>query len=294
MCALAQVVENAVRAVRHLRSLGCEDIEFSPEDAGRSDPKFLYRVLEAVIEAGATTLNIPDTTGMCDDAKAGSSWARQHMSFICRTLSRNNVWYAAHIASDAGSYASHATASGRDQLSCRSIQEGQSLRHEAHACKMNGGSMLRRLESAARVWGPDSRPARQHARGGPRGVLHPLPERPGPLDRQQPCGRHGRRSPDRMHDQRHWGARRKRFLGRGRDGHQQAGVGHRDAQQVERLCRKSSQRLDLLYSTRSLPDLTNMAYTTEPMACWCTLAWSIPTRVPLVEFAWCHLASDLF
>ncbi len=59
----AQVVENAVKAVRHLRSLGCTDIEFSPEDAGRSDPKFLYRVLAAVIEAGATTLNIPDTTG---------------------------------------------------------------------------------------------------------------------------------------------------------------------------------------------------------------------------------------
>lgn len=58
-----QVVENAVKAVRHLRSLGCTDIEFSPEDAGRSDPKFLYRVLAAVIEAGATTLNIPDTTG---------------------------------------------------------------------------------------------------------------------------------------------------------------------------------------------------------------------------------------
>ena len=52
-----------MKAVRHLRSLGCEDIEFSPEDAGRSDPKFLYRVLAAVIEAGATTLNIPDTTG---------------------------------------------------------------------------------------------------------------------------------------------------------------------------------------------------------------------------------------
>ena len=52
-----------MKAVRHLRSLGCTDIEFSPEDAGRSDPKFLYRVLAAVIEAGATTLNIPDTTG---------------------------------------------------------------------------------------------------------------------------------------------------------------------------------------------------------------------------------------
>ena len=53
-----------MRAVGHLRSLGCKDIEFSPEDAGRSDPKFLYRVLAAVIEAGATTVNIPDTTGV--------------------------------------------------------------------------------------------------------------------------------------------------------------------------------------------------------------------------------------
>jgi 2-isopropylmalate synthase len=50
-----------VRAVKHLRGLGCEDIEFSPEDAGRSEPDFLYRVLGAVIEAGATTVNIPDT-----------------------------------------------------------------------------------------------------------------------------------------------------------------------------------------------------------------------------------------
>ncbi len=57
----AQVVANAVRAVKHLRGLGCEDIEFSPEDAGRSEPGFLYRVLGAVIEAGATTVNIPDT-----------------------------------------------------------------------------------------------------------------------------------------------------------------------------------------------------------------------------------------
>ncbi|GAX77806.1 hypothetical protein CEUSTIGMA_g5249.t1 [Chlamydomonas eustigma] len=58
-----QVIDNAVAAVKHLRELGCNDIEFSPEDAGRSDPAFLYEVLGAVIQAGATTLNIPDTTG---------------------------------------------------------------------------------------------------------------------------------------------------------------------------------------------------------------------------------------
>lgn len=58
-----EVVEIAVNAVKYAKSLGCNDIEFSPEDAGRSDPEFLYRILSAVIEAGATTLNIPDTTG---------------------------------------------------------------------------------------------------------------------------------------------------------------------------------------------------------------------------------------
>ncbi|MBI1992007.1 MAG: 2-isopropylmalate synthase, partial [Candidatus Omnitrophica bacterium] len=40
-----------------------DDVEFSPEDASRTEPEFLYRVLEAVIEAGATTVNIPDTVG---------------------------------------------------------------------------------------------------------------------------------------------------------------------------------------------------------------------------------------
>jgi hypothetical protein len=58
-----EVVEAAVSAVLHLKSLGCDDIEFSPEDAGRSELPFLHRVLSAVIKAGATTLNIPDTTG---------------------------------------------------------------------------------------------------------------------------------------------------------------------------------------------------------------------------------------
>ncbi|XP_077218035.1 2-isopropylmalate synthase A-like isoform X2 [Tasmannia lanceolata] len=49
--------------VAYARSLGCDDVEFSPEDAGRSDREFLYLVLEEAIKAGATTLNIPDTVG---------------------------------------------------------------------------------------------------------------------------------------------------------------------------------------------------------------------------------------
>jgi 2-isopropylmalate synthase len=48
--------------VSHAASL-CQDVEFSPEDAGRSDPEFLHQVLEVAIKAGAQTLNIPDTVG---------------------------------------------------------------------------------------------------------------------------------------------------------------------------------------------------------------------------------------
>ncbi|MEO8507001.1 MAG: 2-isopropylmalate synthase [Betaproteobacteria bacterium] len=57
-----QVLEQAVKAVGWARDYTA-DIEFSPEDAGRSEPDFLCRLLEAVIAAGATTVNIPDTVG---------------------------------------------------------------------------------------------------------------------------------------------------------------------------------------------------------------------------------------
>ena len=57
-----QVVEQAVRAVKRARN-HTDNVEFSPEDAGRSEPEFLCRILEAVIDAGASTLNIPDTVG---------------------------------------------------------------------------------------------------------------------------------------------------------------------------------------------------------------------------------------
>ena len=57
-----QVIEQAVKSVKLARSL-CQDVEFSPEDAGRSELDYLSRILEAVIEAGARTINIPDTVG---------------------------------------------------------------------------------------------------------------------------------------------------------------------------------------------------------------------------------------
>ncbi|MDG1342224.1 MAG: 2-isopropylmalate synthase [Flavobacteriaceae bacterium] len=59
-----QIIERAIAAVSHAKSY-VEDVEFYAEDAGRSDNEFLARVCEAVIKAGATVLNIPDTTGYC-------------------------------------------------------------------------------------------------------------------------------------------------------------------------------------------------------------------------------------
>ena len=57
-----EVVQRVSEMVAYARSF-CEDVEFSPEDAGRSDPEFLYVVLGEAIKSGATTLNIPDTVG---------------------------------------------------------------------------------------------------------------------------------------------------------------------------------------------------------------------------------------
>ncbi len=56
------VLKQAEEMVRYAKSL-CSDVEFSAEDASRSEPEFLYRVFEAVIKAGATCINVPDTVG---------------------------------------------------------------------------------------------------------------------------------------------------------------------------------------------------------------------------------------
>jgi 2-isopropylmalate synthase len=57
-----EVLERAVWSVKEARRY-CDDVEFSPEDAGRSETDFLCRIIEAVIKAGARTVNIPDTVG---------------------------------------------------------------------------------------------------------------------------------------------------------------------------------------------------------------------------------------
>ena len=59
-----EIIERAVAAVKYARRF-VDDVEFYAEDAGRTDNEYLARVVEAVIKAGATVVNIPDTTGYC-------------------------------------------------------------------------------------------------------------------------------------------------------------------------------------------------------------------------------------
>jgi 2-isopropylmalate synthase len=59
-----EIIRRAVAAVKYAKSF-VEDVEFYAEDAGRTDNEYLARVIEAVVAAGATVLNIPDTTGYC-------------------------------------------------------------------------------------------------------------------------------------------------------------------------------------------------------------------------------------
>jgi 2-isopropylmalate synthase len=67
----SEVLAITSEMVKYARSL-VEDVEFSCEDAGRSDPEFMYQVIAAAIEAGATTINIPDTVGYATPAEFGA------------------------------------------------------------------------------------------------------------------------------------------------------------------------------------------------------------------------------
>ncbi|HRV83899.1 MAG TPA: 2-isopropylmalate synthase [Saprospiraceae bacterium] len=69
-----QILERAVAAVKYAKQF-VEDVEFYAEDAGRTDNVYLARVIEAVVAAGATVLNIPDTTGYCLPEEYGAKIA---------------------------------------------------------------------------------------------------------------------------------------------------------------------------------------------------------------------------
>ncbi|HEY2898922.1 MAG TPA: 2-isopropylmalate synthase, partial [Gemmatimonadaceae bacterium] len=92
-----QVLE-AVRTMVSFARERCADVEFSPEDAGRSDPAFLHEVLAAAIEAGATTLNIPDTVGYTMPDEFGGLIA----GIIQHTPGAKDVIISVHCHDDLG------------------------------------------------------------------------------------------------------------------------------------------------------------------------------------------------
>jgi 2-isopropylmalate synthase len=92
-----ECIQRAVDAVSYARSL-CDDVEFSPEDAGRSDPQFLTVVLGEVIRAGATTLNIPDTVGYTTPEEFG-----QLIRYLTtNTPGADKVVWSVHCHNDLG------------------------------------------------------------------------------------------------------------------------------------------------------------------------------------------------
>ena len=92
-----QVIEYAVRAVKRARQY-TDNVEFSPEDAGRSEEDFLCRILEAVIDAGATTLNIPDTVGYSMPQQFGATIANLRQ----RIPNADKAIFSVHCHNDLG------------------------------------------------------------------------------------------------------------------------------------------------------------------------------------------------
>ncbi|GJJ70461.1 2-isopropylmalate synthase [Entomortierella parvispora] len=92
-----ECITRAVAAVSFAKTL-VDDVEFSPEDAGRSDQDFLCKVLSAVIEAGATTLNIPDTVGYNMPEEYGA----MIKYLIANTKGSDKVIWSAHCHNDLG------------------------------------------------------------------------------------------------------------------------------------------------------------------------------------------------
>ena len=111
-----QVVEQAVHAVKRARNF-TDNVEFSPEDAGRSELDFLCRVLEAVIEAGARTVNIPDTVGYNIPEQFGGLIR----NLIERVPNADKAVFSVHCHNDLGLATANSLAavmSGARQVEC--------------------------------------------------------------------------------------------------------------------------------------------------------------------------------
>ena len=111
-----QVIKNAVDAVNIAKD-NAEDVEFSPEDAGRSDFNFLCEIIEQVINAGATTINIPDTVGYNMPHQFGELIEK----IISNVPNANKAIFSVHCHNDLGLAVSNSLSSvlhGARQVEC--------------------------------------------------------------------------------------------------------------------------------------------------------------------------------
>ncbi len=92
-----ECIDQVIKAVKYAKRK-CDDVEFSPEDAGRSDPEFLTVVLAEAIKAGATTINIPDTVGYTTPEEFG--WLIRYL--IENTAEADTVVWSTHCHNDLG------------------------------------------------------------------------------------------------------------------------------------------------------------------------------------------------
>src|SRR5712691_7867455 len=111
-----QVVEAAVRSVKLARQY-TDDVEFSPEDAVRSDVDFLCRILEAAITAGARTINVPDTVGY----SVPQLWGELFTQLITRIPNSSKAIWSTHCHNDLGMAVANSLAAvmaGARQVEC--------------------------------------------------------------------------------------------------------------------------------------------------------------------------------
>lgn len=111
-----QIIERAIKATKYAKNF-VDDVEFYAEDAGRTDNVFLAKVLEEVIAAGATVLNIPDTTGYClpEEYGAKMKYLRENVKGI------ENVILSCHCHNDLGLATANSIAgviNGARQIEC--------------------------------------------------------------------------------------------------------------------------------------------------------------------------------
>ncbi len=111
-----EALERGVNAVKHARKY-VEDVEYFLEDSGRADPVYLCQVIEAVIHAGATVINIPDTTGYCTPDEYGAL-----IRFVCENVPNiSRAVVSVHCHDDLGLAAANSLAgvlNGARQIEC--------------------------------------------------------------------------------------------------------------------------------------------------------------------------------